>query len=139
AAPANQVGASVTAFTSQDLERRDAPLVADLLRGSPGAMVIQSGGQGSVTSLFVRGGESSYNKVLLDGIPLNEPGGTFNFSNVTTSDLERVEIVRGAESALFGSDAMSSVVQLFTKRPDRSDRRPRATVALEGGTYSTLR
>ena len=147
AAPANQVGASVTAFTAQDLGRRDAPLVADLLRSSPGAMVIQSGAPGSVTSLFVRGGESSYNKVLLDGIPLNEPGGTFNFSNVTTSDLERVEIVRGAESALFGSDAMSSVVQLFTKRGTRragsagsagSDR-PEVSLSLAGGTYATVR
>jgi len=141
AAPADQVGASVTAFSSHDLGRRDAPLVSDLLRSSPGAMVIQSGAPGGVTSLFVRGGESSYNKVLLDGIPLNEPGGTFNFSNVTTNDLERVEIVRGAESALFGSDAMSSVVQLFTRRGGRragSDR-PETSLSIEGGTYATLR
>ena len=85
-------------------------------------MLIRTGGAGSVTSLFVRGGESNYNKVLLDGMPLNEPGGTFNFSNLTTENLERIEIVRGAQSALFGSDAMASVVQLFTKR-----RRSRAT------------
>ena len=76
----------------------------------------RAGGLGTVTSLFVRGGESNHNKVLLDGIPLNEPGGTFNFSNLTTEHLERVEIVRGAQSALFGSDAMASVVQLITKR-----------------------
>ncbi|HYM26187.1 MAG TPA: TonB-dependent receptor [Vicinamibacterales bacterium] len=138
AAPADQVGASITAFTSQDLGRRDATLVSDLLRSAPGAMLIQSGGPGSVTSLFVRGGESSYNKVLLDGIPLNEPGGTFNFSNVTTDGLERVEIVRGAESALFGSDAMSSVVQLFTKRGARRER-PEVSLSVEGGTYDTRR
>ena len=83
-------------------------------------MVVRTGAPGAVTSLFVRGGESDYNKVLLDGIPLNEPGGTFNFSNLTTENLERIEIVRGAYSSLFGSDAMASVVQLFTKRPDRS-------------------
>ncbi|HWF83337.1 MAG TPA: TonB-dependent receptor plug domain-containing protein, partial [Vicinamibacterales bacterium] len=118
AAPADQVGASVTAFTAEDLDRRRTPIVADLLRSTPGVMVIQTGGVGAVTSLFVRGGESNYNKVLLDGIPLNEPGGTFNFSNLTTDNIERIEIVRGAQSALFGSDAMSSVVQLFTKRPD---------------------
>ena len=88
-------------------------------------MVIRTGGAGGVTSLFVRGGESNYNKVLLDGIPLNEPGGTFNFSNLTTDNLERIEIVRGAQSALFGSDAMASVVQLFTKRR-RSRRRSAA-------------
>jgi vitamin B12 transporter len=138
-APADQVGASVTTFTAADLERRRTPLVADLLRMSPGVMVVRSGGPGALTSLFVRGGESNYNKVLLDGIPLNEPGGTFNFSNLSTDNLERVEIVRGAHSALFGSDAMASVVQLVTKRPDRARTRPQGTFSLEGGTYGTLR
>src|SRR5436305_311773 len=83
----------------------------------------RAGAPGGVTSFFVRGGESNHNKVLLDGIPLNEPGGTFNFSNLTTDNLERVEIVRGAQSALFGSDAMASVVQLFTKKADRTESR----------------
>jgi len=91
-----------------------------------------------VTSLFVRGGESSYNKVLLDGIPLNEPGGTFNFSNLTTENLERLEIVRGAQSALFGSDAMASVVQLITRRADPGAR-PQASASIEAGTYGTAR
>ena len=138
-APADQTGASVTVFTAADLDRRQVPLVADLLRSMPGAMVIRTGGAGNVTSLFVRGGESNHNKVLLDGIPLNEPGGTFNFSNLTTDNLERIEVVRGAQSALFGSDAMASVVQLFTKRPDGADQRPHASVSLEGGTYNTVR
>ena len=97
-------------------------------------MVVRTGGPGGVTSLFVRGGESSYNKVLLDGIPLNEPGGTFNFSNVTSEGLERIEIVRGAQSALFGSDAMSSVVQMFTRRGDQRDGRPHVSASVEGGT-----
>src|SRR5439155_14660683 len=116
--PSDHVGAAVTAFTATDLARRRTPTVAELLRSTPGAMIVRTGGIGAVTSLFVRGGESNHNKVLLDGIPLNEPGGAFNFSNVMTDDLERVEIVRGAQSALFGSDAMASVVQLFTKRAD---------------------
>ena len=136
-APASQVGASVTTFTSDDLERRQLPLVADLLRTSPGAMVITTGAPGGVTSLFVRGGESNYNKVLLDGIPLNEPGGTFNFSNVTTEGLERVEIVRGAQSALFGSDAMSSVVQLVSKRADQRDGQVHVNGLFEGGSFGT--
>jgi vitamin B12 transporter len=134
--PASQIGASVTAFTAADLEARRVPLVADLLRTSPGAMVIRTGAPGGVTSLFVRGGESSYNKVLLDGIPLNEPGGTFNFSALTTEGLERLEIVRGAQSALFGSDAMSSVVQLITRRGEGA---PQASGTIEGGTYGTVR
>jgi outer membrane cobalamin receptor len=138
-APAAQVGSSVSVFTADDIERRQSPPVADLLRSTPGAMVVRSGGPGGVASLFVRGGESSYNKVLLDGIPLNEPGGTFNFSNVTSEGLERIEIVRGAQSALFGSDAMSSVVQLFTRRGDRGGGRPRVSAAFEGGTYASAR
>jgi outer membrane cobalamin receptor len=138
-APANQTGVSVTAFTAEDIQRRDVPLVADLLRSTPGVVVIRTGGPGAVTSLFVRGGESDYNKVLIDGIPVNEPGGVFNFSNLTTDNLDRIEIVRGAYSALFGSDAMSSVVQLFTRHPDDRDGRPHATVAFEGGTYDTIR
>src|SRR5262245_47218270 len=138
-APAGQVGVSVTTFTAEDITHRDVPLVADLLRGSPGVMVVRTGSPGAVTSLFVRGGESNYNKVLLDGIPLNEPGGTFNFSNLTTDNLEQIEIVRGANSALFGSDAMASVIQLMTKRPDRSTGRPHAAVSFDGGTYDTVR
>ncbi len=75
-------------------------------------MLIRNGGPGTVTSLFVRGGESDYNKILLDGVPLNEPGGTFYLNNLTTENLDRIEIVRGAYSSLFGSDAMASVIQL---------------------------
>jgi vitamin B12 transporter len=136
-APVSQVGASATVFTEADLERRQKPLVADLLTSTPGAMVVRSGQPGALTSLFVRGGESDYNKVLLDGVPLNEPGGTFYFSNLTTENIERIEILRGAYSTLFGSDAMGSVVQLFTKRADRTQR-PHGAVQIDGGTYDTL-
>ena len=102
-APTSQVGASATVFTGEDLDRRQQPLVADLLTATPGAMLVRNGAPGTLTSLFVRGGESDYNKVLLDGVPLNEPGGTFYLSNLTTENLERIEIVRGAYSSLFGS------------------------------------
>jgi vitamin B12 transporter len=136
--PASQTGASVTAFSAADIERRRVPLVADLLRTTPGVNVITTGAPGGVTSLFVRGGESSYNKVLLDGIPLNEPGGTFNFSALSTDNLDQIEIVRGAQSALFGSDAMSSVVQLITKRASPGAR-PAASASFEAGSYGTMR
>ena len=135
---ANQVGASVTTFTAEDIARRREPLLGDLLRSAPGVMVVRAGAPGGVTSLFVRGGESNYNKVLLDGIPLNEPGGTFYFDNLTTENFERVEIVRGAQSALFGSDAMSSVVQMFTKRAS-AEASPSGTATFEGGSFDTYR
>jgi vitamin B12 transporter len=137
-APASQLGASATVFTVEDLERRQTPLLADLIATTPSAMVVRSGGPGALTSLFVRGGESDYNKVLLDGIPLNEPGGIYYLNNLTTEHLERVEIVRGAYSSLFGSDAMASVIQLFTRRADGVARRPRGSVQIDGGTYGTF-
>ena len=137
-APTSQVGASATVFTADDLEQRQKPLLADLLVSTPGAMLMRNGAPGAVTSLFVRGGESDYNKILLDGVPLNEAGGTFYLNNLTTEHLERVEIVRGAYSTLFGSDAMASVIQLITKRGDRATRRPRVSGQLDGGTHGTL-
>ena len=114
-APSASSAASVTVFDAAEIERRQ-------IRRSPICCAARrarwswpTAAAAAVTSLFVRGGESNYTKVLLDGIPLNEPGGTFNFSNVTTENLERVELVRGAQSALFGSDAMAGVIQLFTR------------------------
>ena len=137
--PTSQVGAAVTVFTAEEIQRRHVPVLAELLRGTPGATVVRAGGIGNVTSLFVRGGESSYNKVLLDGIPLNEPGGTFNFSNLTTDFIERVEVVRGAQSALFGSDAMASVVQLISRRPARGLSHPAIVASGEAGSYDSRR
>jgi vitamin B12 transporter len=136
AAPLGQVGSSVTVLSQAEIQRRGEPLLADLLRAAPGVTVVQSGAPGTQTSVFVRGGDSSYNKVLLDGIPINEPGGTFNFSNLTTDQLERVELVRGAESALFGSDAMASVIQLFTRRASAP---VAATFSAGAGSHDTFR
>jgi len=136
-APLGQTGLSATTFSNDEIQRRQVPLVSELLRTVPGVSVLQTGGPGGVTGLFVRGGESNYNTVLLDGIPLNEPGGTFNFNNLTTDNLERVEVVRGANSSLFGSDAMSSVVQLFTKR-GRQASGSHGTAQVDGGSYGTM-
>jgi len=136
-APAGQVASAVTVFDAADIERRQQPLLADLLREAPGVTVVPSGAPGSVTSLFVRAGESNYTKVLLDGIPLNEPGGAFNLSNVTTENLDRVEFVRGANSAVYGSDAMTGVIQLFTRRGRTA--KPEFRLRAEGGSFSTAR
>ena len=136
-APAGQVATSVTVFDAEEIARRQEPPLADLLRSAPGTTVVRAGAPGTVTSLFVRGGESNYTKVLLDGIPLNEPGGAFNLSNITTENLDRVEFVRGANSALYGSDAMTGVIQLITRRGARA--RPQARFAFEGGAFSTAR
>ena len=136
-APAAAVGASVTVFTASDIERRGSFLISDVVRETPGVAVIQTGGAGGVTSFFLRGGDSSYTKVLLDGIPLNEPGGSFNFGGLTTTNISRVEVVRGAQSALYGSDAMSGVIQLVTTKGVSA--KPSFAGSAEGGTYGTYR
>lgn len=138
-APTSQIANAVTVFTAEEMRARGAWNVAAVLRAAPGVAVAESGARGAIMSLFVRGGESDYNKVLLDGIPLNEPGGAFNFANLTTENLERVELVRGPESALFGSDAIASVVQLFTQRGSSVGPRPRLSLFGEGGTHASWR
>src|SRR3954469_17760997 len=134
-APSGQGASSITVFESAEIERKQQPLLADLLRDAPGTTVVRTGGVGTGTSLFVRGGGRNYTKVLLDGVPLNEPGGAFNLSNVTTENLDRVEFVRGSNSALYRSDAMTGVIQLFTRRG--SSTRPQATACFEAGSFST--
>lgn len=137
-APATHLGSSVTVISEEEIQLQGARTVAELLATVPGLAVARNGGIGSVTSLFVRGGESDYVKVLIDGIPLNEPGGAVDLSNLSTTHIERVEVVRGPQSALYGSDAMAGVVQIFTRRGRIETARPRAEVSLEGGTFDSF-
>lgn len=134
--PGSNVGATVTVLDSRQIEQRHAVSAIDLLRTVPGVIASRPGGVGNLTSLWVRGGESTYNKVLLDGMPLNEPGGIFNFALLSPENIERIEVLRGAHSALFGSDAMASVIQIFSTRPD-VQRRPHVDLTVDGGTYNT--
>jgi len=136
-AATSQIGASTSVITRKQIVDENTPLVSNLLQSLPGITVVRNGAPGGVTSLFVRGGDSDYNKVLLDGIPLNVPGGNFDFSTLTTNNLQRVEVVRGANSALFGSDAMTSVIQLFTRKGSTETRRPHFSFSGEGGKNST--
>jgi outer membrane cobalamin receptor len=137
--PTSQLGSAVTVIDRKQIEERQAVTVSELLRDVPGLSVVQAGGRGSITSLFVRGGESKYNKVLIDGIVVNEPGGFFDFGNLSTANIERIEIVRGPQSALFGSDAIASVIQIFTKRGHSETGRPHISYSVEGGSYRTFR
>src|SRR5688572_13760095 len=133
--PESKVGVSITVINRDEIEQRHALSTIDLLRTIPGVVAVRAGGVGNLTGVFVRGGESTYNKVLLDGMPLNEPGGAFNFATLSPENIERIEVLRGAHSALFGSDAMASVIQLFSVRPDAS--RPQVNFVFDGGTYNT--
>src|SRR4029079_17673105 len=96
--------------------------------------VLQPGLVGRPRSLFLRVGNSDYVKVLVDGIPMNQPGGLFNFANLTTDNIERIEVLRGPASVLYGSDAMTGVVQLFTQR---GAGRPKLALNALGGTYGS--
>jgi vitamin B12 transporter len=133
--PEAKVGASITVLDREQIEQRHALSTIDLLRTMPGIVAVRAGGVGNLTGVFVRGGESTYNKVLLDGMPLNEPGGAFNFASLSPENIERIEVLRGAHSALFGSDAMASVIHLFSVRPDAG--RPQVNLTVDGGTYNT--
>ena len=112
------------------------PVAADdAVRFLPGAVVNAAGQRGGLSSLFVRGGDSTYNKVIVDGVTVNEPGGTFDFGTLPLTQANRVEFLRGAQSTLYGSDAMTSVVQVFTRTG--STPTPDLRFGADGGNFST--
>ena len=125
--------AAITVITGDELRSRGITRLTDVLEEVPGASVVQSGSFGSQTAVFLRGGESDYTKVLVDGIPLNDAGGSIDLAHLSVADIDRVEIVRGPASVLWGSDAVTGVIQIFTTRPSQS----RARVSARGGTYAT--
>ena len=129
---------SVTIATSEDIQALGASGLADLMRFVPGVAVEGNGRDGGLTSMFARGGDSDYNLVLIDGVRVNQSGGSFDFGRINVKDIDRVEIVRGSQSSLWGSDAMVSVVQVFTKRAGATDA-PSVSGSIEGGTFKTFR
>ena len=130
----DRVPASVTILDGAMLRAEGLTHVADALRQVPGMAVVQSGSFGAPTSLFTRGAQSNYTKVLIDGVPVNDPGGALDLGLLTLDDVERIEIVRGPTSVLYGSDAVAGVVQIFTRH---GGARPRGSLDARGGTYST--
>ena len=133
--PADVLTQAVTVISGDDLRARGVARVSDALREVPGASLVQSGSYGALTSLFLRGGESRYTKVLIDGVAVNAPGGYFDFSHLTTDNIERIEIVRGPASVLYGADAATGIVQIFTRRGGPEHR---TSVGARGGTYHSL-
>jgi outer membrane cobalamin receptor len=131
----SRVTDSVTVLTRDDLLRRQTETIADALRDVPGMGVVASGGRGALTSLFPRGGESDYTLVLVDGIPQNTFGGGFDAAHMPVANVDRVEVVRGPQSALFGGGAIGSVVHVVTRQagPVSGD------LAVEGGHQQTWR
>lgn len=118
AAPVEEssVGAATTVITREEIDKRGYRRVSEVLRGVPGLDVAQSGADGALTSVFLRGANSTGALLLVDGIRINsESFGGYDFSTLTTENVERIEIVRGPFSALYGSDALGGVIQIFTR------------------------
>ena len=136
-APTNELGGSVNVISEEDLKRGNQSLVSEALRSVPGLAVVQTGGRGGLTSIFARGGESDYNKVLIDGVPVNRAGGGFDFAFLTSENIERIEIARGPQTAPFGSDAVTSAIQLITRRGSTST--PEFEFSGEGGSFDSHR
>ena len=119
---ASSLGAAATVIDAREIAASQATTVLDLLRTVPGLDAVQSGGPGTVTSLFLRGTNSTQTVVLVDGVVLNSPyfGGT-DLSALSLANVERVEVVRGPFSALYGSEAIGGVVRIFTRRASSED------------------
>jgi len=131
--PGKETSVSYTVITGQEIEDRQAIMAPEVLRTVPGVNITQQGSRGGLTSLFLRGGNSNHTQVLLNGIRLNDAGGDFDFSSLTTDNVDRVEVIRGPMSALYGADAMSGVVNFVTRKGAGP---PRLTLTSGWGVHS---
>lgn len=135
--PIKETAGSITVIDSKTIEEKHLVTVLDVLRGVPGLDILQNGGLGGTTSAFLRGGNSNHTLVLIDGVQVNNPTtGAFNFADLTTENIDRIEILRGPQSTLYGSDAIGGVIHIITKR---GKGRPISTVSFEGGSFRTFR
>lgn len=136
--PAAQVGSSVTVITAADIAAHQQRTLADVLKSVPGLNLVQEGGPGGQTSVFMRGTNSNHTKVLIDGIDVSDPSNpdaTFDFGQMLAQDIERVEVLRGPQSGLYGSDAIGGVINIITV----SGRGPaQLTGEIEGGSFDTF-
>lgn len=133
------IGSSITVLDNEEIVESQKVSVLDLLRGTPGVSVSRNGGIGTVSTLRLRGAESGQTLVLIDGVKVNDlstPAGEFNFANLTTDAIERIEILRGPQSTLYGSDAIGGVINIITKRADGP---LKVSGFVEGGSFGTFR
>jgi len=137
--PTGEVGSSVTVITAKEMEQRKKTTVKDMLREVPGLDVVQTGTFGGTTSVSMRGAKSDHTLVLLDGIEMNDAsisGNGFEFANLTTDNIERIEVLRGPQSTLYGSQAIGGVINIITKR---GQGKPKGFLSAEGGSYYTAK
>jgi len=132
---AEESGASISTLENAQLETMNPIAADDAIRFLPGAVVNTAGQRGGISSLFVRGGQSTYNKVIVDGVAIDNPGETFDFGTLPLTQADRVEFVRGTQSTLYGSDAMTSVLQVWTRTG--STPIPELRFGADGGNFGT--
>ena len=132
---ADQTTAPVSVITRQQIDASQWVSLPDALLFTPGVAIGRTGPEGGSASVFLNGGNSNFTKVLVDGAPINPPGAAVDFSDLTLDNIDKVEIVRGAESAIYGTDAVDGVIQLFTHRG--STRTPEFSIYADGGSFST--
>lgn len=119
--PLSQVGQSISIIDQEEITRQQSVAVVDLLRTLPGLTITRNGGLGSVTGVNIRGAESDQTVALIDGVKINDPsapGGGFYFANMLTGNIARIEVVRGSQSVLWGSQAIGGVINMITRTPD---------------------
>jgi vitamin B12 transporter len=136
--PMNLVNASVTVVRREEIERRQWRTLTDVLGQSPGVSVTNSGGPGKTTQLFMRGMNANHSVVLIDGVRVDDPSsvnGAANLAHVRLENVERIEVVRGPMSTLYGSDALGGVINIITRK---GSGRPTAALTVEGGSYGTF-
>lgn len=135
--PQEEITTSITVITAEQIRQQQAETVLEVLRSVPGLDVVQTGSRGNVTSVFVRGSNSNHVLVLIDGIEANSTTtGGFDFAHLTTENVERIEILRGAGGTLYGSQAIGGVVHILTKA---GKGKPQVTFSAEGGNGRTHR
>jgi vitamin B12 transporter len=132
---AQETSASVTVITRDEIDNRQSATLPELLLYSQGISIGRTGPEGGATSIFLDGGNSSFTKVLIDGTTVNEPGNAVDFSNFSLDNIDKVEIVHGAESSLYGTDAVVGVIQVFTHRG--ATRIPSFSAFADGGSFTT--
>jgi outer membrane receptor protein involved in Fe transport len=132
----SQIASSVSVVSAQEIDDRGAQAALDVMRGLPGVEINQSGGRGTVTSAFIRGGNSNYNLLMVNGIQLNDFGGGFDLAPLPAEGVEQVEVIRGPESALYGSNAVAGVINIETIHGDGP---PHFSFIGEGGSLYTWR
>ena len=133
--PSEDAGADVATLSGEQIQIMNPVAADDALRFLPGAVVNTAGQRGGLSSLFVRGGNSNYNKVIVDGVSVTEAGGTIDFGTLPLDQADRLEFLRGAQSTLYGSDAMTSVVQVWTRTG--STPTPELSFGADAGNYGT--